>query len=117
MVTREPQEPYHVAGIAAISRCALAEIRYNAEIHAKLYVSWNREETGSYALFGSGNLTTSGLRHNIELGMMIDARGPGRAVVRELYQWASFALRSKSTRIKAIEPNSRSRRMPNGPIS
>jgi len=118
VVTREPREPFHVAGIAVISECPLAEIRYNADIHAKLYVAWSLEETESYALFGSGNLTTSGLISNIELGMMIDARGHGRAVIRDLYQWATVGLRAKSRRVKAIEPTGRNtRRMPDEAVS
>jgi len=102
VITREPQADYHHAGVALLKQWPLVEIRYNPDIHAKLYLVWRREESDSFALFGSGNLTESGLRHNIELGMMISARGRGRAIVRELYQWASVTLRSRSKRVKAI---------------
>jgi len=102
VITREPRELYHQAGVAVLQQCPLAEIRYNPDIHAKLYVVWSRDEAESFALFGSGNLTESGLRHNIELGMMIFARGHGRTILRDLYQWGSYTLRTKSQRIKAI---------------
>ena len=103
VITREPREPYHQAGVELLQQCPLAEIRYNPDIHAKLYVVWSRDETESFALFGSGNLTESGLRHNIELGMMIFARGHGRAILRDLYQWSSFILRTMSQRVKTID--------------
>jgi len=102
VITREPREPYHQAGVEVLQQCPLAEIRYNPDIHAKLYVVWSRDEAESFALFGSGNLTKSGLRHNIELGMMIFARGHGRTILRDLYQWGSYSLRTMSQRVKAI---------------
>lgn len=103
VVTREPTETYHQAGVEVLRECPLVEIRYNRDIHAKLYLVWSRDETESFALFGSGNLTESGLRHNIELGMMISARGHGRAIIHDLYQWSSFGLRSTSQLVKAIQ--------------
>jgi len=102
VITREPRAPYHQAGVAVLEQCPVAEIRYNDEVHAKLYVAWSGEETESLALFGSGNLTETGLRHNIELGIMIFARGYGRSIVRDLYHWSAFTLRSMSKRVKAI---------------
>ena len=102
VITREPHEAYHRAGLAVLQQCPLAEIRYNPDIHAKLYLVWSRVEAESFALFGSGNLTESGLRHNIELGMMIHSRGHGRAILRDLYQWGSYTLRTTSHRVKAI---------------
>jgi hypothetical protein len=102
VITREPRQSYHQAGVEVLQQCPLAEIRYNPDIHAKLYIVWSRDEAESFALFGSGNLTESGLRHNIELGMMIFARGHGRAILRDLYQWGSYSLRTMSQRVKAI---------------
>jgi hypothetical protein len=107
VITREPRELYHQAGIQILQQCPLAEIRYNPDIHAKLYVVWSRDEAESFALFGSGNLTESGLRHNIELGMMIFARGHGRAILCDLYQWGSYSLRTMSRRVKAIRTSHR----------
>lgn len=104
VITREPRELYHQAGMSVLQDCPLVEIRYNRDIHAKLYVAWSRNESESFALFGSGNLTESGLRHNIELGMMIFPRGHGRVILRDLYQWSSVALRAMSRRVKGIAP-------------
>lgn len=102
VITREPRLAYHQTAISVLGECPLSEIRYNPEIHAKLYVVWSREEDDSFGLFGSGNLTESGLRHNVELGMMIFARGYGRTILRDLYQWSSYTLRTMSPRVKAI---------------
>ena len=103
VITREPRELYHQAGVAVLQECPLAEIRYNPDIHAKLYIAWSRDVADSFALFGSGNLTTGGLQRNLELGMMIYARGYGRNILNQLYQWGGHALRSMSQRVKAIE--------------
>lgn len=102
VITREPRELYHQNGVAVLKQCPLAEIRYNPDIHAKLYIVWSKNEEESFALFGSGNLTESGLRHNVELGMMIFALGHGRAILRDLYDWSSNILRTQSQRVKQI---------------
>jgi hypothetical protein len=101
VITQPPREEYQRSSMAVLEKCPKAEIRYNTDIHAKLYVCWSREESECFALFGSGNLTKGGLRHNIELGMMIFPRGYGRTLLRELYQWGSYSLRATSSRVKA----------------
>jgi hypothetical protein len=103
VITRPPRDKYHRAGLALLQQSPLVEIRYNHDVHAKLYICWSRAEEESFAMFGSGNLTSAGLRHNLELGMIIFAHGYGRQLVNALYQWSSVTLRSKSERIKAIE--------------
>jgi len=102
VVTRPPKEKYQHEAMAVLQECPYVEIRYNSDIHAKLYVCWCRSETESFALFGSGNLTAGGLRYNLELGMMILARGHGQNLVGDLYQWGSFSVRSISQRVKSI---------------
>jgi hypothetical protein len=102
VVTHEPEAEYQREGIELISRFDCAEIRYNSEIHAKLYICWGREVEESFAFFGSGNLTSGGLRYNLELGMMILARGDGKNILKALYQWGSFDIRTASTLIKSI---------------
>ena len=52
------------------------EVRYNASIHAKLYVATAERDADSFALFGSGNLTTQSIESNIELGMLVYGEGP-----------------------------------------
>jgi hypothetical protein len=95
VITQEPQDQYHKDGIAVLQQSKNIEIRYNPDIHAKLYISWNYNEEESFALFGSGNLTSSGISYNFELGMMILSRSYGRKLVRELYHWGNN-LRTQS---------------------
>ncbi len=104
VVTGEPAAEYQVQGIELMKQFPGVEIRYNSEIHAKLYICWGRELEESFAFFGSGNLTSGGLRYNLELGMMILARGDGKNILKVLYQWGSFDLRtaSTSTLVKSI---------------
>lgn len=101
VITREPQDEYHKEGLSVLERGENVEIRYNPDVHAKLYVSWNRNEEESFAMFGSGNLTSSGMSYNLELGMMILSRDYGRRLVRELYRWGDN-LRTQSKKIKTI---------------
>ena len=109
VITRSPREAYQKTGLEILQGCPYVEIRYNPDIHAKLYVSWSRDEEESFALFGSGNLTTRGLQHNLELGMMILSRGYGRKLVHELYLWGSSTVRTISRRVwlpdKGVYPN------------
>lgn len=102
VITREPQVDYHRKGLAVLEKGENVEIRYNSFIHAKLYVSWNRNEEESFAMFGSGNLTSASMSYNLELGMMILSRGYGRKLVRELYRWGDN-LRTQSKKVKAIK--------------
>lgn len=104
VITQEPHEEYHQIALSVLEKSPTVEIRYNPNVHAKLYVCWSREEEESFALFGSANLTSGGYRYNIELGMMILSKGFGRNLVRNLYQWASNELRTdtNSKRVKAI---------------
>jgi hypothetical protein len=78
VITREPQSEYHKEGLAVLEQSENVEIRYNPDINAKLYISWNRNEEESFAMFGSGNLASSGMSYNLELGMMILSRSYGR---------------------------------------
>lgn len=102
IVTRKPTEQYQIDAMDVLKVYPLVEIRQNPDVHAKLYVCWGREEEESFALFGSGNLTSRGLRYNLELGMMILARGHGKVLISDLYQWGSYSVRSISEKIKAI---------------
>jgi hypothetical protein len=103
VVTQPPRETYQHAGMELLKMSPFVEIRYNPDVHAKLYICWHREEEENFALFGSGNLTSGGVRYNLELGMMILARGYGKKLIRELYDWSASALRTKSERVKAIQ--------------
>lgn len=87
VLTREPVDDYHREGVAVLLQYDNVEVRYNLALHAKLYVSWTREVSDAFALFGSGNLTYPGVEGNIELGMMVFGKGPGRDLVNRLYKW------------------------------
>ena len=87
VITRQPVADYHREGVAVLLQYDNVEVRYNAALHAKLYVCWTREVGEAFALFGSGNLTYSGTQGNIELGMMVFGKGPGRDLVNRLYKW------------------------------
>jgi hypothetical protein len=103
VVTRPPSAAYQQAGMQLLNESPYVEIRYNPDVHAKLYICWHRQEEDNFALFGSGNLTSGGLRYNLELGMMILARGYGKKLIRELYEWSANALRSMSERVKPMQ--------------
>jgi len=87
VLTREPVEEYHRQGVAVLLQYDNVEVRYNPALHAKLYVCWAREAEETFAMFGSANLTSPGVESNIELGMMIFGKGPGRDLVNRLYKW------------------------------
>jgi len=93
--------PSHQVAIDMLSACNTVEIRYNSDLHAKVYVCIAR--TSQFALFGSGNLTDTSITRRIEVGMMIEAKGQGVPLVRELHSWANVRLRTQSDLIKKIE--------------
>jgi len=93
VVTRTPVEIYQKEAMAVLQKNEWIEIRYNDSIHAKVYVVAAQQESESFALFGSGNLTGRSIASNIEVGMIIVAQGQGRPLVEELYYWANNRLR------------------------
>jgi HKD family nuclease len=93
VVTRSPAESYQEEAIATLADNDWVEIRFNESLHAKVYVFSAVPESESFALFGSSNLTSSAMTDNIEVGMIIVAKGPGRPLVNELYYWAANRLR------------------------
>ena len=105
VVTRPPKEEYHQKALDFLKAKPNVEIRYNPDVHAKLYICKVHEgnEAESFALFGSANLTSGGMTYNLELGMMILARGRGAAMVINLHDWFTNTLRATSKRIKPIK--------------
>ncbi|HOG89496.1 MAG TPA: phospholipase D-like domain-containing protein [Smithella sp.] len=93
VVTRSPVETYQQEAMEILTKNEWVEIRYNDSIHAKVYVAAAIQESESFALFGSGNLTGRSIASNIEVGMIIVAQGQGRPLVEELYYWANNRLR------------------------
>jgi phosphatidylserine/phosphatidylglycerophosphate/cardiolipin synthase-like enzyme len=93
VVTRTPVESWQKEAMAILVQNEWVEIRYNNTLHAKVYVTAAVQESESFALFGSGNLTGRSIATNLEVGMIIIAQGQGRPLVDELYYWANNRLR------------------------
>lgn len=93
VVTRSPSEEYQLKAMAILAGNPWVEIRFNECLHAKVYISSAVPESESFALFGSGNLTGQSISKNIEVGMLIVAKGDGRILVDDLYYWANNRLR------------------------
>ena len=93
VVTRSPVEPWQEEAMAILAENEWVEVRYNNSVHAKVFVTAAMPESESFALFGSGNLTGRSIEANIEVGMLIVARGQGRPLVEELHYWATNRLR------------------------
>jgi phosphatidylserine/phosphatidylglycerophosphate/cardiolipin synthase-like enzyme len=94
VVTREPAETYQEEAMVVLSGCPWIEIRYNASVHAKVYVALSVREADSFALFGSGNLTSASFESNIEVAMMLHSEGLGRSLLHELHYWVCGRLRT-----------------------
>ena len=105
VITRAPQEEYQEQAIGILAGCDLVELRFNESLHAKIFVCGCQDESQSFALLGSANLTQSSIDKNIEIGMMIYGRGPGRVILRELSRWGLERLRTLNDTklIKKIE--------------
>lgn len=93
VVTRKPVMPYQHESISVMLGSPWIELRYNECIHAKVYVAIANRDADSFALFGSGNLTSKSIESNIEIGMMVYNEGPGRDILRDLDYWTSMRVR------------------------
>ncbi len=94
IVTREPAEGYQLEAMAVLLGSPWIEIRYNASVHAKVYVAMAVREPDSFGLFGSGNLTAQSYQSNIEVAMMLYSEGIGRGLLHELHHWATSSIRT-----------------------
>lgn len=94
VVTREPTDDYQEEAMQVLRGSPWIELRYNAFVHAKLYVAWAERDPESFALFGSGNLTERSIVANVELAMLVYSHGPGRELLRDLHYWASVRVRT-----------------------
>lgn len=109
VVTREPTDDYQAEAVHELLGSPWIEVRYNALIHAKLYVATADRDPDSFALFGSGNLTGRSIESNVELAMLVYSEGPGREILRDLHYWASVRVRTQaeSRLIQGIKPQRR----------
>ncbi len=94
VITRAPEEEYHQQAINTLVSYDPIELRFNESLHAKLYVCLCQDESQSFALLGSANLTQNSIEKNIEVAMMIYGRGRGREILRELSRWGLERLRT-----------------------
>jgi phosphatidylserine/phosphatidylglycerophosphate/cardiolipin synthase-like enzyme len=94
VITRAPEEEYHQQAIDTLMRCDQVELRFNQSLHAKLCVCVCQDESQSFALLGSANLTRHSAEKNIEIAMMIYGRGHGKEILRELSRWGLERLRT-----------------------
>ena len=92
-VTREPEEAWQEEAVALLAKNKWIEIRFNESLHAKVFIASAVQESESFAVFGSGNLTGAATNSNLEVGMLLLAGGTGRKLVDELYYWATNNLR------------------------
>ena len=100
VITNEPDhdQPAQQNAVDILSQSQYTEIRYNASLHAKVYVCETRQV--SFAMLGSGNLTETSITKRIEVGILVYNQGPGRYVFNELLTWGSRRLRQlKASRV------------------
>ena len=91
VVTNEPDNDFQQEAIDVLSRSRYVEIRYNAALHAKVYVCKTRGI--GFAMLGSGNLTATSINKRIEVGIVIREQGPGAHIFNELWTWGARHLR------------------------
>jgi phosphatidylserine/phosphatidylglycerophosphate/cardiolipin synthase-like enzyme len=94
VITRAPDGEYNRQAVDTFINYDNVEIRFNESLHAKLYVCLCQDESQSFALLGSANLTRHSIEKNIEIAMMIYGRGKGREILRELSRWGLERLRT-----------------------
>lgn len=92
VITHEPEDKDHIDAIDFFTKSSNVEVRFNQSLHAKLYLIL--QDQGSIAMLGSANLTNASIEKNIEIGMLIYDIGPGKHIIRELYQWGAVKLRT-----------------------
>ena len=91
VITNKPDRDSQQAAVDVLSRSRYIEIRYNAALHAKVYVCKTRHI--GFAMLGSGNLTATSINRRIEVGIIIREQGPGAFIFKELWTWGSQRLR------------------------
>lgn len=109
VITRPPDDRFHKEAVSTFLSCDQAEVRFNESLHAKLYVCLCQDESQSFALLGSANLSRTSIERNIEVAMMIYGRGQGRDILQELSQWGVQRLRTLSS-TKLVKKMKRQRR-------
>jgi len=98
VIMRDPKkEEMNAEADELLRQCSFANIHYNNDLHAKVYVC--RCEPFGFALLGSANLSGNATRA-LEIGMLIEGKGLGRQIVEELELLGKDDIPNKSgTRI------------------
>lgn len=94
VITCAPEKEYYQQAIDTLVSYDPVELRFNESLHAKLYVCICQDESQSFALLGSANLSRSSIERNIEIAIMIYGRGRGREILKELSRWGLERLRT-----------------------
>ena len=99
VITNQPDHDSQQAAVDVLSQSHYTEIRYNASLHAKVYVCKTRHI--GFAMLGSGNLTATSIKNRIEVGIVIREQGPGAYIFNELWTWGLQRLRQmRASRIE-----------------
>jgi phosphatidylserine/phosphatidylglycerophosphate/cardiolipin synthase-like enzyme len=108
LVTRSPENdltrgaPGHRPALETLGSIDGLEIRYNDQLHAKVYVCMCNDRQSSFAVIGSANMTRSSIERNIEVGIMIRYAYQGQNLIDELGYWVKNELRLKAKMAKPI---------------
>jgi len=112
LVTQSPnteltrKAPGHVQALNILKDLDLIEIRFNDNLHAKVYICQCKKTEDSFALLGSANLTWTSIAKNIEVGVLIKCFSSGEQIIHELNNWYMSRLRTNSSIYKSmVAPN------------
>lgn len=90
---RPPDNTAQLDAIDIFKKCASAEIVYNTNLHAKLYVCLAPYPYG-FAVLGSANLTVKS-EELYEIGLLILSEGGGGEILRQLASFGFDYLRTR----------------------
>jgi len=109
VISRRPVEPWHSKAISILEASDFVQIRYNDNLHAKIYVCENARNP-SFALLGSANLTSKGI-FGYEAGVFVIARDYGEDLFNDLLRWTDYLWGFRDT-VEAKNWNPRRPRRP-----
>jgi len=108
LVTQSPnteltkKAPGHTLALNILKDLDLIEIRFNDNLHAKVYLCQCKKSEDSFALLGSANLTWTSIVKNIEIGVLIKCFSSGEPIIHELNSWFQSRLRTNSSIYKSM---------------
>jgi hypothetical protein len=97
-IMRHPgKEPMNSEAAMLMRQSENVIIYYNNELHAKIYVC--RCSPCGFALLGSANLSGNATRAH-EVGLMVEGKGPGEDIVKELEVLGRYDIPGRSGTFK-----------------